>query len=265
MNVCFFVIILSGDYMIIKKYTKMKSNKYKVLFDDVEVKLYDDVIIKYQLLRKKEISDEEFLEITEYNDRLEAYYKALKYISNKLRTEKEVFCYLDKVYSKSVIRETIERLKADGYLNKEVYLKAYLTDQINLSNNGPEKIKKDLIKLGFEEDEFKDRLDNINDEVWLEKVEYIVKKKINTNHSYGSYKLKEKILYDLSNMGYYKWMIEEVLNKEDLSTDSKIIEKEYRKIYNKLSKKYEGNELNYQVRMKLLQKGFSNSEIEEVI
>ncbi|MBQ4032273.1 MAG: RecX family transcriptional regulator [Bacilli bacterium] len=251
--------------MIIKKYTKMKSNKYKVLFDDIEVKLYDDVIIKYQLLRKKEITDEEFQEITEYNDRLEAYYKALKYISNKLRTEKEVFNYLDKVYSKSVIRETIERLKQDGYLNKEVYLKSYLADQINLSNNGPEKIKKDLVKLGFTDEEFRERIDDIKDEVWLNKIEYIVKKKINTNHSYGTYKLREKILYDLCNMGYYKWMVEEIINGLDLSTDSKIIEKEYRKIYNKLSKKYEGNELTYQVKIKLLQKGFSNSEIEEII
>ena len=225
--------------MIIKKYTKMKSNKYKVLFDDIEVKLYDDVIIKYQLLRKKEITDEEFQEITEYNDRLEAYYKALKYISNKLRTEKEVFNYLDKVYSKSVIRETIERLKQDGYLNKEVYLKSYLADQINLSNNGPEKIKKDLVKLGFTDEEFRERIDDIKDEVWLNKIEYIVKKKINTNHSYGTYKLREKILYDLCNMGYYKWMVEEIINGLDLSTDSKIIEKEYRKIYNKLSKKYD--------------------------
>ena len=163
--------------MIIKKYTKMKSNKYKVLFDDIEVKLYDDVIIKYQLLRKKEITDEEFQEITEYNDRLEAYYKALKYISNKLRTEKEVFNYLDKVYSKSVIRETIERLKQDGYLNKEVYLKSYLADQINLSNNGPEKIKKDLVKLGFTDEEFRERIDDIKDEVWLNKIEYIVENK----------------------------------------------------------------------------------------
>ena len=243
----------------------MKSNKYKVLFDDIEVKLYDDVIIKYQLLRKKEITDEEFQEITEYNDRLEAYYKALKYISNKLRTEKEVFNYLDKVYSKSVIRETIERLKQDGYLNKEVYLKSYLADQINLSNNGPEKIKKDLVKLGFTDEEFRERIDDIKDEVWLNKIEYIVKKKINTNHSYGTYKLREKILYDLCNMGYYKWMVEEIINGLDLSTDSKIIEKEYRKIYNKLSKKYEGNELTYQVKIKLLQKGFSNSEIEEII
>ena len=251
--------------MIIKKYTKMKSNKYKVQVDDIEVKLYDDVIIKYQLLRKKELTLEEFEEITEYNDRLEAYYKALKYINNKLRTEKEVFYYLDKTYCKSIIKETIERLKSDGYLNKELYLKSYLADQINLSNNGPEKIKKDLIKLGFSEEEFRDKIDKIDDSIWLDKLRNIVNKKIKANHSYGSYKLREKIIYDVGNIGYYKWMIEEILNELDVSVDSKVIEKEYQKIYNKLSKKYEGSELNYQVRVKLLQKGFSNSEIEKVI
>ena len=251
--------------MKIGKYIKMKSNKYKVMFDDIEVRLYDDVIVKYQLLRKCEISEEEFEEITEYNDRLEAYYKALKYISNRMRTEKEVFYYLDKTYKKSVIRETIEKLKSDGYLNKDVYLKCYLSDQVNLSNNGPEKIKKDLIKLGFDEDEFKEQLLDIKDEVWLEKIDNIVKKKINANHTYGLYKLRDKVLYEVCNMGYYKWMVEEVINQYDFKTDKKIITKEYNKILNKLSKKYEGSELNYQVRIKLLQKGFSNSEIEEIM
>ena len=52
-------LLLSVKHMKIIKYTKMKSNKYKVKIDDIEVKLYDDVIVKYQLLRKKEITDEE--------------------------------------------------------------------------------------------------------------------------------------------------------------------------------------------------------------
>ena len=250
--------------MKIGKYTKMKSNKYKVMFDDIEVKLYDDVIIKYELLRKDEISEEDFNEIVEYNDHLEAYYKALKYISNRLRTEKELYNYLDKVYSKSVIRETIDKLKKDGYLNKDIYLKCYLADQVNLTNNGPEKIKKDLIKLGFTEEEFKDKLSEIKDEVWFEKIRNVIKKKINTNHTYGLYKLREKTLYELSIMGFYRYQVEEIINEFDFSTDSKIVLKEYNKIYNKLAKKYEGEELKYQTRIKLLQKGFTNSEIDEI-
>ena len=82
--------------MKIGKYTKLKSNKYSVVFDDITVKLYDDVIVKYELLRLKEIDEKQFKEITEYNDKLEAYYKSLKYITKKLRTEKEIYKYLDK-------------------------------------------------------------------------------------------------------------------------------------------------------------------------
>ena len=137
--------------MKIGKYKKLKGNKYSVLIDDITVKLYDDVIVKYELLRLKEIDDKLFKEITEYNDRLEAYYKSLKYITKKLRTEKEIYKYLDKDYSKEIILETIDKLKRMGYLNKELYLKSYLSDQVHMSLNGPNKIEKDLVSLGYDE------------------------------------------------------------------------------------------------------------------
>lgn len=252
--------------MIIKKYTKLKSNKYSVLIDDISVKLYDDVIVKYELLRKKEIDDQLFKEITEYNDKLEAYYKSLKYITKKLRTEKEMVKYLEKDYSRSVVRETVERLKKDGYLNEEIYLKCYLSDQVNLGISGPNKIKKDLIKLGIDEEEVSSQLNNIADEIWLDKLDKIVKKRIKSNKTYGVNKLKEKILYDLSNLGYYKWMIEETIrNNEFGSNNDNLIEKEYTKAYNKLSRKFEGYELEKKIISKLVTKGFNYEEIKNVM
>ena len=251
--------------MKIGKYTKLKSNKYSVVIDDIAVKLYDDVIVKYELLRLKEIDDKLFKEITEYNDRLEAYYKSLKYITKKLRTEKEIYKYLDKDYSKEIILETIDKLKRMGYLNKELYLKSYISDQINMTLNGPNKIKKDLVSLGYEEDEFRESIEVIDDVVWLSKVEKIINKKIRSNRNLGSNKLKEKLVYDLSNIGYYKWMIEEVIHNTEFSSDTNILEKEYNKLYTKLSRKFDGSSIDYQIRMKLLQKGFYSSEIDEFI
>lgn len=251
--------------MKIGKYTKLKSNKYSVVIDDITVKLYDDVIVKYELLRLKEIDEKLFKEITEYNDRLEAYYKALKYITKKLRTEKEIYKYLDKDYSKDIILKTIDKLKRMGYLNKDLYLKSYLSDQIHMTLNGPNKIKKDLVSLGYEEDEFKEEIDNISDDIWLTKVEKIINKKIKSNRNLGSNKLKEKLVYDLSNMGYYKWMIEDVIHRIDFNSDSNILEREYNKLYTKLSRKFDGSSIDYQIRMKLLQKGFYSSEIDEFI
>lgn len=251
--------------MKIGKYTKLKSNKYSVEIDGISVKLYDDVIVKYELLRRKEIDDNLFKEMTEYNDRLEAYYKALKYISKKLRTEKEIEKYLGEEYSRSVIRETIEKLKKDGYLDQQLYLKSYLADQVNLGNYGPNKIKKELIKLGLKEEDVVPKIEEISDDVWLAKIEKIVKKRISSNKTYGNNKLKEKLLYDLSNLGYYKWMIEEVIDKSEFSSNISLVEKEYNKIYNKLSKKYNGYELENKIIAKLLSKGFYYEEIKNVM
>ncbi len=131
--------------------------------------------------------------------------------------------------------------------------------------NGPNKIKKDLVSLGYEEDEFKEEICNINDDVWFSKIEKIVNKKVKSNRNLGSNKLKEKLVYDLSNMGYYKWMIEEVIHRTNFSSDSNILEKEYNKLYTKLSRKFDGSSIDYQIRMKLLQKGFYSSEIDEFI
>ena len=247
--------------MKIGKYTKLKSNKYSVVIDDITVKLYDDVIVKYELLRLKEIDDKLFKEITEYNDRLEAYYKSLKYITKKLRTEKEIYKYLDKDYSKEIILETIDKLKRMGYLNKELYLKSYLSDQVHMSLNGP----KDLVSLGYEEDEIKESIESIDNDIWLDKVQKIVNKKIKSNRNLGSNKLKEKLVYDLSNMGYYKWMIEDIIHSTEFSSDSNILEKEYNKLYARLSRKFDGSSIDYQIRMKLLQNGFYSSEIDEFI
>ena len=249
--------------MKIGKYKKLKGNKYSVLIDDITVKLYDDVIVKYELLRLKEIDDKLFKEITEYNDRLEAYYKSLKYITKKLRTEKEIYKYLDKDYSKEIILETIDKLKRMGYLNKELYLKSYLSDQVHMSLNGPNKIKKDLVSLGYDEDEIKESIESIDNDIWLDKVQKIVNKKIKSNRNLGSNKLKEKLVYDLCNMGYYKWMIEDIIHSTEFSSDSNILEKEYNKLYAKLSRKFDGSSIDYQIRMKLLQKGFYSSEIDE--
>ncbi len=250
--------------MKIEKYKKLKDNRYEVIIDDLKVKLYDDVIVKFELLRKKELTYEEFEEITEYNDHLESYYKSLRYITRKLRTEKEIWKYLEKDYSKEVIHDTIERLKQDGYLNKDLFLKSYLNDQIHFGTNGPNKVFDDLIQLGFKEEEFKERIEEIPDDVWKDKIEKIIHRRLNSNKSYGVFKLKEKLIYELGKMGFYKWMIEEVMEGIEFKENIDLVQKEYQKIYRRLLKKYEGNELDYQVRMKLFQKGFRTEEIDQI-
>ena len=75
--------------------------------------------------------------------------------------------------------------------------------------------------------------------------------------------LKQKTIIDMTNLGYDKEMIIEIID-ENKCSNSNIINNEYKKIYTKFSKKYEGIELERLIKNKLIQKGFSSEEIENI-
>ena len=245
--------------MKIEKFKKDKKNLYKVIFEDgTEVLLYDDVIVKYNLLVNKEMDNKLFEEIINYNSFLDGYYKAIKYINTKLRTELEIRKYLKKLCIKeSNIDELIVLLYKDGYLNKEKYLIAYVNDQYNLTINGPLKIKKNLIDLGYSDKEI-DYLYNFD---WNSRIDGIINKKIKINHKLSNNNLKTKIINDIMKLGYEREEIINRINLFELKSDEDILIRELIKVKNRLCKKYESNELEYKVINYLYKKGFDLEEI----
>ena len=107
-----------------KKISKIKKNNNKytiILSDNSSLSFYSDTLIKYNLLKPREISDKELEEIINYNDYIEAYNKALTYISYKQRTKKEI---KDKLcnYSNDVSDKVIEKLDELGLLDEKRYI-----------------------------------------------------------------------------------------------------------------------------------------------
>lgn len=242
--------------MKIQKYSKGKSNQYKVTIDNEDYTIYDDVIIKFGLLLKKDIKESELKDILKYNDELDSYYLSIKYITKKLRSEKEIYEYLKKKeISENIINSTITKLRENKFLNDELYLKSYINDQINLSNNGPKKIAKNLVSLGLDESQINIALDNIDSSIWEEKIDKYISKKVSTNHNSSIKMLKIKIINDLVNLGYDKEDILPILNRYDID-DHEVFKHEYEKAKRQLEKKYEGYELERKIKEKLYRKGF---------
>ncbi len=242
--------------MKIEKIVKKKSSLYELYLSNGEkISLYDDVILKYELLLKREIDEDKLTEILNYNSYLESYNIALKFISSKLRVEKEIRNKL-KDYSKEAINYTIERLKKENLLNDQIYIKAYINDEVNLKFIGPNNIYYNLKKLGFKDDDIKDYLDTFASDIWQSKIKKYVDKKIKSNNNLSPIMLKLKVTNDLLNKGFYKEDINKVLNETSFNFSQEIYDREYLKLKNKLSKKYSGNELEYYIKMKLKQKGF---------
>ncbi len=242
--------------MEIKSYKKKKSNLYEITFsNNSKLNLYDDIILKYELLLKKEIDEKTLKEIIKDNSFLESYYSALKYLNVKLRTEKEIRKKL-KDYDAKAISYTIDRLKREGYLNDLVYIKAYINDSVNLKLVGPNKIGYELKKMSFKDKDINNYLNTFESEVWQSKIRKYITKKIQANHNLSGLLLNQKITNDLYNLGFYKEDIDLIMNEFTFFDNQDIYEKEYQKLKNKLSKKYQGDELEYRLKKALWQKGF---------
>ena len=109
------------------------------------------------------------------------------------------------------------------------------------------KIKRNLLDLGFSEDEIDAYLDTISSEVWKSKLDKIISKKVSLMKNKSAYMIKNKLKVDLFNLGYDKNMIDSLLNSINLN-DEDAIKKEMSKAYDKYSKKYEGEQLKRQIK-----------------
>ena len=256
--------------MKIKGIKKLSSNKYKIEFIDAEsIITYDNVILENNILLKKEIDADTYMKLTKENGYYEIYTKVIKYIVTKLRCEKEIREYLKKyTEEKTLIEKIVEQLKKEGLINDDRYIKAFIEDKVNLTSWGPYKIEKELEKLGMNKEKVQDVLSKYELQTFENKIKRIISKKEKANKNNSNYTLKQKLERELYDLGYPSDMIKENLSIINFD-ESQIVNKELKKIYIKLSKKYEGQNLYYNVKQKLLQKGFSidiiNQALEEYI
>ena len=243
--------------MKVRKFKKVGKSKYKVFFDNTELLLFEDIILKYELLTK-DISVEELDKIIEENRWYEAYDMALSYIEVKMRNKNEIIKYLErKMYDRKVIDDVISKLEDLGLVDSKQYISAYINDKVNLSNDGPYKIKNSLIDLGFDENDINDYLYKIEYKVWSNKLDKIISKKKNIMKSKSYYMFINKMKTDLYNLGYDKDMIEDKLSHINYESDA------LNKDYEKCLKKFKGDKT--KMINSLLRKGYSYEEINHLI
>ncbi|MBR3661612.1 MAG: RecX family transcriptional regulator [Bacilli bacterium] len=240
--------------MKIVKYEKVGKNKYKVYLENGDTLiLYEDIILKYELLITKEIDDIELIE--KENIKYELYDKVLGFISKRIRCESEIRKYLQKYTSDlKYIDNIIDKLYQNKLLDNELYIKSFIHDKINFTNDGPIKIKKNLEDLKFDSFLIDDMLIEFNSKIQNEKINNYIEKNLKSNTK-SLYVFKQKMLINLINLGYYKENIISVLDKINFN-DSEERDKEIDKLRNKYSKKYQGRELEYFIKRKLYEKGF---------
>lgn len=250
--------------MEIIKYKKINGGRYKILFDNNEIVLYEDVIIKNSLLSKKNINIDLLEKLLKDNEYYEVYNIAIKYIEIKMRSKRELINYLEKKnFDGNIINRVIEELEKINLINDNSYMKAYINDKVNLSNVGPLKIKEELLKEKIDEENIYEYLKEFDNKVWISKINKIIEKKIKLNKNKSNLYLKKTLYNNLLLLGYPNELINECINSIKVD-NTDILKKEYNKLYKKLSKKYNDEKLEYIIKNELYKKGFDYDSINNI-
>lgn len=240
--------------MKINKFKKVGKNKYKIIFDNTDLTLYEDVILKYDLLIKKEVDLDLIDKIIEENKYEDAFETSVSYIETKMRNRKEIIDYLrKKEFNEKHINYALDKLDKLNLLNDKKYIEAFINDKVNLTLDGPFKIKKALLDFELNENDIDNYLNTFDSDIWQEKLNKIINKKksLMKNKSYTMFINKLKL--DLYNMGYDKYMIDNSLMNIEYNSNAiyKDIEKSIKKFKNDRNK----------IISSLMRKGYSYEDI----
>lgn len=243
--------------MKILKYKKLSNGRYKLELDDGgELQLYEEVILKYELLLTGEITSTNIDSINAYNNELDVYYTALKSLKSRFRSSCELKkLLLLKQYPSNYVEKAISKLEKQGYLNDRSFARSYINNQIITSSKGPDRIIRDLMDKGVDKKIIEEEICLIDEQLQLERINKIIMQSLKSNRNKGGVVLKNKIITNLINSGYSYEVINKTIGDYDFFNNEDIAKREYDKLYKRLSKKYSGVELEYKIKEKLYQKG----------
>ena len=243
--------------MKIEKYKKLSNGRYKITFDNnLDTVLYEEVILKYELLLKKEIDNDTLIKIDSYNQEWDVYYVGLKSLKTRFKSTYELKMFLlKKEYPSILIDKAIDKLTQQGYLDDRSYARGFIHNKMVTSSYGPLRVEKELLDKKIDFKIIKEELLIYSEEEQISKIKKIIEKGIKSNRNRGGNVLKNKIINDLRNFGYDISLINKVIVNYSFTNNKDISKKEYDKLYKKYSRKYSGDELKRKIREKMYLKG----------
>lgn len=151
--------------MEITKVEFLGKGVFKVEIEGVVLKLDDETVYKEGLKTGLEISSDTFAKLAEISD----YGAAKKYLAASLARSSQSIKEADlklmrKGFSKETREKTIEFFKKCGYLDDELFAKAYVRYASQVKRFGKIRIKNDLHKKGISSDIINSVIEDADDE-----------------------------------------------------------------------------------------------------
>lgn len=267
------------DFLKLNK-IEIKDIKYKIvrikekqdfvllyLDNDEKITISIEDYFKYSLNSNKGLNEDIYNQLKQSEILLKAYNSVLRKLSIKDYTTKQIKDYLSRNLKLEInnVNTIIDKLYKYKLLDDDKYCFNRF-NYLNNSNLSIKQIKNKLTKEGISLDLIeKYAIINVEDE--YSKASNLAQKYVNTIKNKSTNSIKQSILTKLVNNGYSYDMCKNIVNELDIKNEKEkdLLNKEFNKLLNKYSKKFEGYELNSRIYGNLIQKGFNIDDIKEVM
>ena len=259
-----------------KKVTKVtrqrKPGRYNVYLDDEFALAVDEkILIKYNLFKDTELSDEDLKKIEDAEFEQKAYTKALVYATGRMRSKMQVIIKLkENEFPGIVIAHVIDRLEAANVIDDARFAEEYVRSAIHSGKLGPRGVRTKLQQLGVDKYLIEDALVEYDEEDQVaqldEKVEKLMQKYARQAHFMAEQKTKQK----LAQLGYDTKLVVAALkryeaeNETDVDQEWENLDRDASAAANRY-RQYDGWEFKKRVKAAMFRKGYDLSLVDKWI
>ncbi len=252
----------------------LKNNRYECVLksdeNEITFELPESIINKYGLYKGKTVERDEFDALNDHEKVAEAYQKALRFLTVKDYTRKQITEKLNRLdlYDDIQIDMTVNLLMDKNLINDEEYAIDYLQRAAKLGL-GSNKAISNLRMKGIDDDIIERNREAYGEEQEYEAALEIVEKAYSSN----SRKSRTAMINAIGDKLYLKGFSSSVINKvmttfdfyADQELEEELILKEFDKAYKRYGQKFEGKALYNKIYIYLMRKGFDYQLIKQVM
>jgi len=188
------------------EFRRRKPERFIVYFDDDQVHTFSpETALKYRFSLDKDFGDEEFVEILEEDSIRRAKDQALRYLTLRSHSKKEVILKLmKKGYRENIINSALQHLENVGLIDDNKFAIQYIENEHILRPCGKNLMRKKLYQKGFRAENVEPLLKEFYRKYDERSIALETAKKFNRTHKYLSdnNKKKEKLTRHLLSRGF---------------------------------------------------------------
>jgi len=190
---------------------------YRIHFEpDSEIEILEDSLLHFCLSKGSALNNEIIEKLVHFDQVMRCVHQAYRFLSRRPHLEAELRRKLfQKNFHKDHIRESIVKLRAQGYLNDLDFIRMFIREESNRKRTGPLLIRKKLLEKGADREQAETLLDSeYSNELLLQNTRYLIGR-LQNKPDLDPLKKMQKQIRALQQKGYPFNVIQEVMQESE--------------------------------------------------